>query len=219
MDRRHTTLSAANQQKSDSIRLAVAMRLLCALTLVLLLSGCAGGSGSSGFDVSPSAENEAINRALLSRECQPGAGLTICPANEDALHVPGQEATPPLQDTQVSTDTNPADFIRCASGGAALCSIAVQVSAAGLPEGAAFQLAGRGLEPLSPWRIAEPAAVAGGDPAIFSGHVEIPPSSVSFQVAVLVFVDGTGVAVGEINTLTETGATLGFVTGVTPLPR
>jgi len=53
-------------------------RLALAWVLVLcgLVAGCAGGSGSSGFDVA--AENRAIDHALATDTCTVVDGLTIC---------------------------------------------------------------------------------------------------------------------------------------------
>lgn len=58
--------------------------------LALLLAGCAGGSGSSGFDIA--AENMAIQDALDSNQCEIFEGLTICPA-----------ASPPPRPTPTNT--------------------------------------------------------------------------------------------------------------------
>lgn len=222
MDRRNPKRAAfrLDQQKEHSFRLSLSMRSICTFLLALAMWACAGGSGSSGFDVSPAAENEAISQALVQRHCQPGEGLTICPANEDSLDVPGQSPLPPLEGTNVGTDANTTDVARCVAGGEARCRIPVSVNASGLPPGASYQIAGRGLEPLSTWTISEPAVtVADGDLVTFNGQIEVPSSSAAFQVAVLVFIDGVGTAIGEISTLTETGATLGFVSGPTPILR
>lgn len=222
MDRRNPKRAAfrLDQQKGDSFRPWLSMRSICTFLLALAPWACAGGSGSSGFDVSPAAENEAINQALVQRQCQPGQGLIVCPANEDSLDVPGQIPTPPLEGTNVGTDANPTDFARCVAGSEARCRIPVSVNASGLPVGASYQVAGRGLEPLSTWTISDPAvSVADGDMVSFGAQVEVPSASAAFQVAVLVFVDGIGTATGEVDTLTETGATLGFVSGRTPIPR
>lgn len=186
--------------------------------LAFLCSACLGGSGSSGFDATPAAENRAIQRALSERQCQPGQELTICPANEDALVVPGSEA-PIVAGTRLVADANAAEIARCAAAGEQLCSISVHVSGAGLP-GGAYQIAGRGFEPLSEWRISEQAAVfAGGDGVMFAGRIEFPVRATSFQVAVLVFADDAGTATGEIRTLGESGATLAFVSAPAPIPR
>jgi hypothetical protein len=64
----------------------------CALALALLvLVGC-GGSGSSGFDA-VALENDAIDRALETSECQVNEGLRICVAGGTPL-VPTPTGTP-----------------------------------------------------------------------------------------------------------------------------
>src|SRR5580765_1964002 len=76
------------------------------------LSGCAGGSGSSGFDIT---ENAAINQVLESGDCQEVEGLRICPANAvptvatatpTATRTPIQIRTPSLVP---ETPTTPSD--------------------------------------------------------------------------------------------------------------
>lgn len=53
------------------------------VALCCALSACAGGSGSSGFDLLK-AENAAIDRALASQGCEVNDGLTICPSGGGA---------------------------------------------------------------------------------------------------------------------------------------
>ena len=58
------------------------VRLLAALAAALvLLAACAGGSGSSGFDLA-ALEDQAIERAVETSMCQEIDGLTICAAGE-----------------------------------------------------------------------------------------------------------------------------------------
>lgn len=52
------------------------------IALCCALAGCAGGSGSSGFEIA--AENNAIQKALDTDECEIFEGLTICPAASPA---------------------------------------------------------------------------------------------------------------------------------------
>jgi len=54
------------------------------------LSACAGGRGSSGFDIS--GENATIGRVIHTQQCAGHEGLTICPA--DQMQTPGVTATP-----------------------------------------------------------------------------------------------------------------------------
>lgn len=65
--------------------------LILALVLALLSFSCAGGSGSSGFDL---AENTAIDMALDEQRCVESDGLTICPAGTPTHSAPDVTMTP-----------------------------------------------------------------------------------------------------------------------------
>jgi hypothetical protein len=218
MDRCENQFSA--QEKASSFHLLRVMQLVCVIVFGLLLWSCAGGSGSSGFDISPSAENESINQALTTRQCLPDEALTICPANETALDVPVPGQTPPAEGVDVGTMIDSTDFGHCVAGVEPTCRIAVMISVVGLTPGAAYQIAARGFDPLSSWNIADVAVIVTDEErTTFPATIEVPAASLSIQVAVLVFVDGSGTTLGEILTLTETGADFAFVTAPTPLPR
>jgi hypothetical protein len=76
---------------------------LAGLLLSPVIVGCAGGRGSSGFDVN--AENAAIGRALTSQQCVDFQGLTICPA---AAGPPAPSASPtPVPSTTPAGPTPP----------------------------------------------------------------------------------------------------------------
>jgi hypothetical protein len=79
---------------------AVAAQLVAGSLVVLL--GCAGGSGSSGFDL---AENGAIMQAIDEERCVESDGLTICPANGATAPTPRASvtATPPTAPTSTAT--------------------------------------------------------------------------------------------------------------------
>ena len=67
------------------------------LALALVLTACAGGSGSSGFDIT---ENAAIDQALATAKCVDFQGLDICPADQppaqsEPSRTPTRTATPP----------------------------------------------------------------------------------------------------------------------------
>lgn len=64
---------------------------LAALGCALVLAGCAGGSGSSGFDFR--AENRAIDTALETNDCTVNAGLTICPSGIEIPSPPSASPT------------------------------------------------------------------------------------------------------------------------------
>jgi hypothetical protein len=76
---------------TDSRRLAVRHRAVWLAALCCVVASCAGGSGSSGFDIA--AENAAIDRALGSQHCTENAGLTICASTGEIGPVQTPEPT------------------------------------------------------------------------------------------------------------------------------
>jgi hypothetical protein len=219
MDRRKTPVRSG-QQKIWSLRPCRSMRLVTAFLLAFLISSCAGGSGSSGFDISPSAENDAINQALVSRECVPGEELTVCPANQTSLDVPAPGFPTGPANVDVSTIVDPEGATLCGNTPTGDCRIMVTVNVSGLPPDSAYQVAGRSATPLTPWVIDDEATVlTGNGVTTFTATVAVPSTSLSLQVAVLVFIERSGTATGEIRTLTETGADLAFVTTPVTIPR
>jgi hypothetical protein len=72
--------------------------------LGLLLSACAGGSGSSGFDTFPNSENAAIQTALDEQRCVEFEGLNICPADTN------QGTQPSATPTRMPTGTPTSSF-------------------------------------------------------------------------------------------------------------
>ena len=72
-------------RRITALSAAAWLAVLCLTALV----GCAGGSGSSGFDA---IENAAIDQALDEQRCVDSGGLVICPA-ETAVGMP--TAAPP----------------------------------------------------------------------------------------------------------------------------
>jgi hypothetical protein len=85
---------------------ALAARLIVGSLLLLL--GCVGGSGSSGFDL---AENGAIMEALDGDRCVENDGLTICPADgSEPTATPTETGTAQAQPTPAQeTPTAPID--------------------------------------------------------------------------------------------------------------
>jgi hypothetical protein len=82
------------------------IRFIVTVVFGLFALGCAGGSGSSGFDI---AEGLAIERVTESGECEEFDGLLICPA--DAVPLPAETATPsptvpPATDTPTAAPTD-----------------------------------------------------------------------------------------------------------------
>ena len=77
------------------------------IALWCVLSGCAGGSGSSGFDVL--AENAAIDQALDSDGCEIFEGLTICAAAPEptATETPIAPAATPSETATIAPSDTP----------------------------------------------------------------------------------------------------------------
>jgi hypothetical protein len=65
------------------------------------LSACAGGRGSSGFDIS--GENATIGHVIDTQQCAGHEGLTICPA--DQMQTPAVTATPTVTATVTPSAT------------------------------------------------------------------------------------------------------------------
>jgi hypothetical protein len=80
---------------------------LVALFLGMVLSACAGGSGSSGFDNFPSSENAAIDLAVSEQECVAFHGLSICPADTTGATTPLLTPTPAATTTPTALVANP----------------------------------------------------------------------------------------------------------------
>jgi hypothetical protein len=78
-----------NSRRSVARPHALWLATLCCI----LASACAGGSGSSGFDIA--AENAAIDQALGSQSCTENAGLTICASTGEIgpVHTPEPTAS------------------------------------------------------------------------------------------------------------------------------
>jgi hypothetical protein len=72
--------------------------LLLTCVLIFGVAACAGGSGSSGFDIH--SENAAIEAALTEQRCVQHESLTICPAAEA-----GTVPSPTLPPAATSTPT------------------------------------------------------------------------------------------------------------------
>ncbi len=77
------------------------------------LAACAGGSGSSGFDIQ--SENAAIQQALSAQRCVQHESLIICPAAEPGTPAPSATPTathepPQPTATPVSSASTPGSF-------------------------------------------------------------------------------------------------------------
>jgi len=161
-----------------------ARRFLWATVLAMVLAACAGGSGSSGFDVT--SENAAITQALDEQHCVSHQALMICPAAETSPAIPGATPTAPPQRTatlaplatatptfgsratatptptvapHVDIGVSPADGVACAAAnGSQTCSLLVPFMPEGFPASFTYRVAAR-TDPNGRWTISgEPEA-------------------------------------------------------------
>ncbi len=159
-------------------------RCAVALVMALVVAGCGGGSGSSGFDAAFS-ENGAIMQALAESHCVAHAGLSICPADV---------ATPPGAPGAVETGLDQAGSVACAPSTDGACSFSLPFMPLGFPSNAAFRVVSRSVGPLRPWRMGA-LPMPNGPPD--SGDLEVPvnfpaaggdrPAPLHVQIAVLVY--------------------------------
>lgn len=175
--------------------------------LLLLVAGCAGGSGSSGFDISPTRERENIDTAIRERRCVVEDGLSICPAGESFESIPsvpsGMDPSPALGLTIVPQQI---DINSCRAG---ICEVRIELVRQGLPTAARYQLAVRSASD-DPWNVGVSLATDELDGGLDS-EATVPEGSVSLEIAVLVYLSEEPIAPGTIATLHESGAELVFV--------
>lgn len=182
-----------------------------ALMMACLLAAC-GGSGSSGFDVTPGAfETPLIERAIAEQRCVDGAGdLLICPSGVPAPGPDGGMNAP--GPSEVRVEAGLAGAVDCGVGGA--CTVPVAVVTEGLPEGAQQRVAVRTVG-SELWQVGAPLELQpadGGDAVVTP--VELTGGAVpgeEVQVAVLIFVPPLGAVPSEVHALSETGARYAFV--------
>jgi hypothetical protein len=191
----------------------------CSLALLLAalpLAGCLGGSGSSGFGITPLAENRYIDDALGESRCVDADGLPICPTDTAGLALPGEveHPDPPPSAVGVQTDFGDGSVACAAAEVAGFCSISVHVDVTGLPPGAAAVVAARPVGTGADWTIGSTVSLDGG-PAVAA--VLLPRTVGSFQLAILVYFTGDAIAGGEIETLSQAGADIAFVSGAVDL--
>lgn len=110
------------------------LSLLIFGVLVLLLAGCAGGSGSSGFDIR-ALENERIEQALDEQRCVDVDGLQICPSAEGAMEPPASPT--PLDGPPTPTPRIPESPSPTPPDGTALPTTTPTPTASPTPPGAA----------------------------------------------------------------------------------
>lgn len=182
------------------------------IVALLALSACAGGSGSSGFDISPGFENARIALSLDESRCVESAGLTICPADRPPSSTPApNDPTPNFGDVAVLSGVVEAGGLRCSftDESSDACTVDLSPSAVGLGDDRVLQVAVRAVDPLSDWMIVDAVSASGG--TVFA---QVPASYERVQVAILVFSDGEALASGTLGVLAEGGADLVFVTDV-----
>ncbi len=185
-------------------------RVWIAILLAVVLAGC-GGSGSSGFDNGPAAEDAAIRLALSEQRCVEHEAVEFCPADPRSPSVPGAPS--------VVTGLDGSGAIHCLQqvpGGS--CTFTLPFVPEGFSEGAAFRVAARTLDPVASWTIGEVPAPPDqlGDPGLrASVAVTVPVTTTDLgarlQLAVLVFLTPPGSVPGTLKELTHSGADLIFV--------
>lgn len=180
------------------------------LSMLAAVCGC-GGSGSSGFDVTPFSENALIETVLDSGQCGASGELRICPTGDPFQATPSPGQTPG-EGGGVAIDLPQSDEVSCQiTTDATACDFVLPFHVSGLPASAIYRTAIR-LAETSSWTVGEAAEPAGID--TFAVPLAIPPSAASVQVAVLVFTGGADFPAGETDTLAATGADSAFVSGV-----
>ena len=169
------------------------VRRLVSLFLTVLLAAC-GGSGSSGFDVTPGGlEAPLIERAIAENRCVEGDGLVICPsgvaAPDGGMNTPDPSGPGVEADFAFAVECNPGE----------LCTLSLDLTTASLPPGAEVRVAVRPTD---------------GDSTVTPVSVELPGVTMpdgEVQVAVLVFVPPLGPVPSQVKELRETGASYAFV--------
>lgn len=181
--------------------------VLLLLALLAALTAC-GGSGSSGFDITPLAENAVIDEALASGQCGDSGGLHICPAATSPQSGPGTPVpTPNGVDVQLGVPES--DSVQCSpSPSAPICVFTLTFVSSGLPADAIYRVAVRNADDDGAWAVGEPAVLAG---SAFTVPIDLPADGARVQVAVLVFTAGNDTVSGSVQALAETGAAFAFV--------
>jgi hypothetical protein len=187
--------------------------------LIFGLTACAGGSGSSGFDIR--SENDAIQAALIGERCVQHESLTICPAAE-AGATPTATATPTSGVQQVEIDIDLRAPVLCAASPGGGCAFVLPFAVSGFPADVAFRVAVRTVNPNGRWMISDvltPSGPAPGGPApsAFAAPVDIsapvsPCCGTAVQAAVLVFHHPQTGVPAEVDALVDTGADAAYVT-------
>jgi len=187
-----------------------ARHTLWLICTALWLTACAGGSGSSGFDITPQSEDAAIAQAVSEQHCVTHETLTICPADA---------ATLPTGAAHVETGLNDQLPVACATAAdRSGCTFTLPFMPIGFPANATFRVATRLLEPAGSWVIgAVPGANGTPSAPDFEAPVDVQissstPSAEPIQLAVLAFLTPPASLPATVDTLAATHADFAFVT-------
>lgn len=112
------------------------------LGLLLLLSGCAGGSGSSGLI---GAEGILVSRVIETQTCEEGAGLTYCPTDVPDALPSGEFISTPFDDETSLGCFATEEFARCA--------FVFSFAPEGFAESQGFAIALREVDSDDEWEI------------------------------------------------------------------
>ncbi|MBI3784921.1 MAG: hypothetical protein HY270_16130, partial [Deltaproteobacteria bacterium] len=114
-------------------------KLLGATLLAALSSGCAGGSGSSGFDAK-FAESAAIMRALAERRC-------VTPETQKPVYCPADVAVPAGGPGTINVGLDQTN-LPCSASGGTQCTVGLPFMPEGLPTSASYRTAIRTVDPI-----------------------------------------------------------------------
>lgn len=187
-----------------------------ALALGLAAAACAGGSGSSGFELRR--ENHAIDTVLDDGGCVDLDGFVICAADGE-----GFQSTPtPDGLDNVATNLDPGNQTPCGpavpeSG----TDLMLCFNPSGFSSATVFRVALRSVDPNGPWHLL-PAPMENGNPSDpnFAVDIPLPPADAAgegVQIAVLVFFTDPGPLQEQVDTLGATGADFAFVSAELPV--
>jgi hypothetical protein len=161
--------------------------ILVGTAALWLAAGGCGGSGSSGFDVSPASEAQAIARAIARQECVAFESDTFCGSGVETDIAAGGHASVDFE--------APADVLLCEGQAAGdTCTTTLAITPRGFPSSTTFLAAASETE-SGPWTLAEtvPGAMAGGAAPSRDVSVMLPVPTqgggapTSLLIAVLVY--------------------------------
>lgn len=194
------------------------------LAATLTLTACAGGSGSSGFDISSASELAAIDRALEQQQCVERKELVICPAKEGSPLVPRTPtqvpspgpANVPGIDTQLDhTISLSCGFVPESNS----CSLSVPFTPNGFDASARFYVAVRPNREDALWTIHSTRASSDAN-GNFNTPLQVPAEGMEIQIAILVFTTEPGLIPDQVAELADSQANYAYVTHILMLsPR